>query len=122
MSVTKQDLLDKEQKYLDIFPSEQKYNFATIGGGRPMTDIERKAVSLRMTGVNVGRAPSNKGIKLTTVAKEQLTASNAHRRHTVYIYDDMFNLVAMYVSVSQAVKIEKTQKNVFIKHLRDKTQ
>lgn len=119
-SSTKEDLLNLEQGYLDHFPTEQKYNFATVagGGGRPMSIAERQAVSERMLGLNVGRAPINKGVKLTVAAKAALAKVNAHRRHAVYIYDDMFNLVAMYPSISQAVKIEKTQKNIFIKHFK----
>lgn len=61
--ITNKDMLKVEQKYLDYFPSEQKYNFARIagGGGRIMTIEERKSISVRMKGVNVGRAPVNKG-------------------------------------------------------------
>lgn len=70
VSTTKQILLHVEQKYLDLFPTLQKYNFATAagGGGRPMSPAER--VSGRMIGINVGRAPINKGVPLTLAAKQ----------------------------------------------------
>lgn len=70
-----------------------------------------------MTGVNVGRTPINKGIKLTAAAKEALALASAHRKYPVYIYDDMYNLVSIYPSISIAAKVEKTQKNFIIKHL-----
>lgn len=57
-TITKQDLLNVEQKYLDHFPRGQKYNFAskTSGGGQPIDILGRQSVSERMTGVNIGPA------------------------------------------------------------------
>lgn len=57
---------------------------------------------------------------MTEAAKKALYAANAHRQHTVYIYDDMFNLVAFYPSISQFAKMEKAQKNSVIKYLNNK--
>ena len=93
VGLTKYDLYAIEQKYLDMFPTKQKYNFAkrADGGAPSMSDAGRLSVSQRMTGVNVGRAPINKGTTLTAAAKQVLWAAQAHRRHTVYIYDDMLN-------------------------------
>lgn len=119
-AVVQQDLLDLEQKYLNYFPTKQKYNFAFIagGGGRgPMTDADKLAISERMIGVNLGRAPINKGVSLTPAAKQAMWESSAHRRNAVYIYDDMLNLAGFYSSISKAVKSEKAQKNTFIKYL-----
>lgn len=112
-----------EQKYLDYHPKRQKYNVNLIaGGGRlPMTEAEKLDTSKRMMGVNVGRAPINKGKKLTKAAKDVIWKASAHRRHIVYIYDDMLNLVGMYPSISQAVRVEHTQKNVFIDHMKNGT-
>jgi hypothetical protein len=123
VGLTKSDLFAIEQKYLDLFPKKQKYNIAkrADGGGRPMTPAERAAVSKRLTGVNVGRAPINKGTTLTDAAKQVIWNASAHRRHTVYIYDEMFNLVGMYPSISEAVRIEKTQKNTFMAHMKKGT-
>lgn len=123
VGLTKYDLLALEQKYLDLFPKRQKYNFAEYadGGGRPMTPAERKAVSKRMTGVNVGRAPINKGATLTDAAKQVIWKASSHRRHIVYIYDDMLNLVGMYPSISEAVRVERAQKNIFMAHMKNGT-
>lgn len=117
-------LFGLEQKYLDMFPAKQKYNFASKadGGNRPMTQEEKDAVSKRMMGVNKGRAPVNKGVPVSSVMLAVMRKASAHRYHTVYIYDDMDNLVTMYPSISEAVRVEKTQKNKFMAHIKNGTR
>lgn len=73
----------------------------------------------RMLGVNIGRSPINKGIPITESIRKKVLIGSAHRSHRVEIRDDMLNLVALYPSISEAVRIEKTQKNKFIKHIND---
>ena len=53
-----------------------------------------------MTGVNVGRTPINKGITVTTAMKEIRRVASLHRNHPIFIYDEMFNLVTWYPSIS----------------------
>lgn len=116
-------LFADEQIYMDKFPSEQKYNMAqTAGGGSgPKTQEQKDLMSERMTGVNIGRSPINKGVPVTPVMKEIRRAASLHRSHIIYIYDDMFNLVAMYPSINEAVLSERTQKNKFIAHVKNGT-
>lgn len=72
-----------------------------------------------MKGVNVGRAPINKGVPLTKAVRDRMLKGSLNRNHSVFIRDDMGNLVTIYKSISEAVRIEKTQKNKFIQHIND---
>jgi hypothetical protein len=116
-------VLGVEQTYLDKYPKNQKYNIAenTSGGRGPMTIEERDEVSLRMIGVNIGRAPINKGTRLTKAALDYQIKASKHRSFPVYIYDHMYNLITMYPSISESVRIERTQKNKFIAHIKHGT-
>lgn len=116
----KKAMFADEQVFLNVFPVNQKLNIATVagGGGKPFTLAMRAATSMRMKGVNIGRPPINKGVPVTTAMKEVRRVASLHRSHPVYIYDDMFNLVTVYSSISDAVRIEKTQKNNFIQFMK----
>lgn len=116
-------ILALEQTYLDLFPVKQKYNIAlnASGGRGPLSQKEKDAVSAWMRGVNVGRDPINKGVPLTPTLWNRMLDGSVHRSYKVYVYDDMFNLMTMYPSISEAVRIEKTQKNKFIAHIKNGT-
>jgi len=94
--INKLALLDKEQIYLDLFPSAQKYNFAikADGGRGSMSNEEKELISKRMKGVNVGRAPINKGVAVSPALLALMRKGSAHRYFDVFIYDEMNNLVA----------------------------
>jgi len=112
-----------EQRYIDMFNRNQLYNISLRagGGGGPKSEEEKRLMSTVMMGVNAGRAPINKGIPLSVAARKAMIAGSAHRSFQIFIYDDMFNLVAIYPSISAACRTEMTQKNKFIKHVKDNT-
>ena len=112
-----------EQRYIDMFNPNQLYNISLIagGGGGPKSDEEKRLMSTLMMGVNVGREPINKGRPLSAENRKAMLAGSSHRSFQIFIYDYMLNLVTVYPSISAACRIEKTQKNKFIKHIKDNT-
>lgn len=90
-----------EQRYIDMFNPKQLYNISLKagGGGGPKSDEEKQLMSTLMMGVNTGRAPINKGIPLSASARKAMIAGSTHRSFQIFIYDDMFNLVAIYPSI-----------------------
>ncbi len=119
--LSKADFRAVEQHYIDLFPKKQLFNSSLFasGGGGPKPQEEKDLMRERMLGVNIGRSPINKGIPITESIRKKVLIGSAHRSHQVEIRDDMLNLVALYPSISEAVRIEKTQKNKFIKHIND---
>jgi ethanolamine utilization cobalamin adenosyltransferase len=119
-------IFELEQSFLDRYPDVQKYNTRKIAGGNVEKDIlltpeRRELASRRRLGINKGRTPINKGVRLTPSALRYLKQTSAHRSTKVYIYDDMHNLVAVYPSINEAVRVERTQKNKFIAHIKCST-
>jgi group I intron endonuclease len=110
-------ILSLEQKYLDMFPKFQIYNFLFESSsrlGQPHTEETKLLMSIRSKGKNLGKTPINKGKKLTELEKIDLRNKMAHRKKPVYFYDEMNNLVTMYESFSEARKQEKCRSNTLL--------
>lgn len=78
-------LIAAEQRFIDLFPADQLFNISlrASGGGGPKSEEEKEHMRLRMKGVNLGRAPINKGVPLTKAARKQMLTGSAHRSHLV---------------------------------------
>jgi group I intron endonuclease len=118
-------ILSLEQKYIDMFPKSQLYNFLFEAGsrlGQPHSEETKKLMSINSQGKNLGRNPINKGVKLSKLAKEQLALKRkklTHRFKPVYFYDEMNNLITIYESFSEARRQEKCRSNTLLSCIKE---
>lgn len=117
-SLSKKDkkdmILSLEQKYIDIFPKSQLYNFLFLSSsplGFKHSEETKLLMSINSKGKNRGQIPLNKGKLLSDLAKLNMKMKTLHRFKPVYFYDDMNNLVTIYESFNEARRKEKCRAN-----------
>jgi len=95
-------IIPLEQKHLDMFPESQLYNFLYVADsklGSNHSEESKLLMSINSIGKNLGNIPANKGTKLSELERMKLISGMKHRFKAIYFYDDMMNLVAVYVKL-----------------------
>nr|QKS32170.1 GIY-YIG endonuclease [Sphaerobolus stellatus] len=113
-----------EQKYIDLFPKGQLYNFLSKAYTSLWFKYSKESkllMSSNSKGKNLGRSPINKGIKLTDIEKKRLKSKSIHRYKPVYFYDEMNNLITMYESFNEARRQEKCRANDLLSCIKEGT-
>jgi len=97
-----------------MYPKSQLYNFLYVADSRLgslHSEESKLLMSINSKGKNVGNVPINKGKKLSELERMKLISGMKHRFKSIYLYDDMNNLVANYESFNAACVSEKCSKS-----------
>lgn len=116
-------MISSEQYYIDLL--KPAFNFSQKAGwtrfGVLHTDESKKKMSLSCKGKNLGRAPVNKGVKLSETERLKIIMASKHRYKPVYFYDpETFELITMYESLNFTCRAEGASKTYLLNCIKTK--